>query len=172
MMNDIGRQCEKGLDMHPLVKDTVMVVHGAEIFDRGDAAQLFSLLHPGRLIVAGIMARVAAVESGLPCEFADQPPSVVIRELDQPCFLANRGKTPESGHIFGEIVARRVGPAGVIHVECASGEVICWNRDPDGLSRGIANLMGYTLVARASEQERTAAGTRVIRGCSRERQFS
>lgn len=165
MTNDTGRPSEEESDMHPLVKDAVMVVHGAEIFDMGDAARLFSLLRPRRLIVAGIMARVAAVESGLPCEYADRPPSVVIRDLDQPCFLANRGKTPESGRIFGEIVARRVGPAGVIHVECASGEVICWNRDPDGLSRGIANLMGYTLVARASEQEGTAAGTRVIRGC-------
>ncbi len=165
MINDTGQPFKKELERYPFVEDAVMVVHGAEIFDRGDAAQLFSLLRPRRLIVAGIMARVAAVESGLPCEFADKPPSVVIRELDQPCFLANRGKTPESGCIFGEIVARKVGPAGVIHVECASGEVICWNRDPDGLSRGIATLTGYTLVSGTSRPENTAAGTRVIRGC-------
>jgi len=151
--------------MHSLLEDAVMVVHGAEIFDSGDAAWLFSLVRPRKLIVAGIMARVAAVESGLPCDYADQPPSAVMREMNRPCFLANHGKTPESGHIFGEIVSRRIGPAGMIHVECTSKEVICWNRPPDDLSRELADLTGYTLIAKASEPENTTAGIRVIRGC-------
>jgi len=68
MINDTGQPFKKELERYPFVEDAVMVVHGAEIFDRGDAAQLFSLLRPRRLIVAGIMARVAAVESGLPCD--------------------------------------------------------------------------------------------------------
>jgi hypothetical protein len=155
----------EGIDMSSLVKDAVMVVHGAEIFDSGNAAWLFSVLAPWKLVVAGIMARVAGEESGLPCEFTDTPPSVVIRRLDQPCFLANRGKSPESGRIFGEIVARRVGGEGVIHVECASGEVICWNRSPDELAREIARLTGYSLVSGVSMPEGTVPGTRVIRGC-------
>ncbi|HOS81188.1 MAG TPA: DUF2117 domain-containing protein [Methanolinea sp.] len=151
--------------MSPLAKDTVMVVHGAEIFDTGNAAWLFSVLAPCRIVVAGIMARVAAEEFGLPCEFADIPPSMVMRRLHQPCFLANRGKSPESGRIFGEIVARRVGDEGIIHVECASGEVICWNRYPDDLAREIATLTGYSLVSGVTMPEGTEPGTRVIRGC-------
>lgn len=153
------------ITMKPSVKDAVMVVHGADIFDTGDAAWLFSLLSPRRLVVAGIMARVAAAESGLPCEYADLPPSMVIRKIDSPCFLANRGKTPESGRIFGGIVARRVGGRGIIHVECASREVICWDRGPDGLAALISSLTGYALVSMESEPEEAVPGTRVIRGC-------
>ncbi|MCQ8894680.1 MAG: DUF2117 domain-containing protein [Methanolinea sp.] len=142
-----------------------MVAHGPEIFDSGYAAWLASCLSPAKIIVAGIMARVAAEESGLSCEFAHVPPSVVIQKIKGPCFLANQGKTAESGRVFGEIVAQKLGDRGLIHVECSSREVICWRREPNDISREIAHRTGFPLV-RADVQERTITHKiRVIRGC-------
>ena len=71
-----------------------MVVHGPEIFDSGNAAWLLEHLAPSRTIVAGVMARTAAEESGLPVEFDGRPPSRVILDVEGPVFLANHGKTP------------------------------------------------------------------------------
>jgi hypothetical protein len=61
-----------------------MVIHGPEVFDHGDAAWLLERLSFGRAIVAGVMARTAAEESGLPVEFDGRPPSRVIREIEGP----------------------------------------------------------------------------------------
>ena len=88
--------------------DAVMVVHGPEAFDAGDVARLQALLCPGETVVAGVMARTAAEESGLHVTFDGRPPSRVIRGIPGKVFLLNRGKTPESGRIFGEIVASRL----------------------------------------------------------------
>ena len=77
--------------MRTLPDSAVMVVHGPELFDQGDVAWLMDILSPKRIVVAGVMARTAAEESGLRVEFNAQPPSRVIRSLDDPVFLANRG---------------------------------------------------------------------------------
>ena len=73
------------------------------------------------------MARTAAEESGLPLEFAGQPPSYVLRDLGVPAFLANCGKTRESGRIFGRIIAGRLLPAGLVHLECSDRTIYAWN---------------------------------------------
>ncbi|MDD1666753.1 MAG: DUF2117 domain-containing protein, partial [Methanomicrobiales archaeon] len=88
--------------------DAVMVVHGPEAFDRGDVALLLDLLAPGGTVVAGVMARTAAEESGLPVTFDGGTPSSVIARTGGRVFLVNHGKTPESGRIFGEMVASRL----------------------------------------------------------------
>ena len=67
-------------------------------------AYLIDRLCPDRVIVAGVMARTAAEESWIDCEFISVPPSWVLKDIDGRCILANHGKTPESGRIFGEIV--------------------------------------------------------------------
>ena len=85
--------------------DAVMVVHGPEAFDQGDVAFLQDLLSPGKTVVAGVMARTAAEESGLPVTFDSDVPSSVIGRTGGKVFLVNHGKTTESGRIFGEIVA-------------------------------------------------------------------
>jgi hypothetical protein len=145
---------------HPII----LVVHGPEIFDAGDLFFLIDRLAPSRIIVAGVMARTAAEESGIPCEFAGLPPSMVIRDLPPETALANLGKTPESGKIFGEIVASRLTPRGLIHLEASSRTLYLWNREPDALSREIAGKTGYAL-ERISSQELGSYASRTIRGC-------
>lgn len=142
-----------------------MVLHGPEIFDSGRAAYLAGVLSPGRILVAGVMARTAAEESDLPCEFPGVPPSVVMLTLDESCYLANQGKTPESGRIFGEIIASRLGDLGLIHIECASNEVICWNRKANEIAREISRKIGYQVVERSVDPQLFRDGFRTIRGC-------
>lgn len=139
-----------------------MVVHGPEAFDAGDVGRLIGLLAPRRVLVAGVMARTAAEESGLPVTCTDERPSVVLAALSGRAFLVNRGKTPESGRIFGEIVAARL--PGLVHVETSSRTVYCWNHADESLAREIANLTGYALVQRESARER-CEGIREVRGC-------
>ncbi|MDV2480446.1 DUF2117 domain-containing protein [Methanoculleus sp. Wushi-C6] len=140
----------------------VMVVHGPEAFDAGDAERLIGLLSPRRVLVAGVMARTAAEESGLPATCTDERPSVVLAGLAGQACLVNRGKTPESGRIFGELVAGRL--EGLVHVECSSGTVYCWNGGDEGLAAEIADLTGYALVHATSARARQD-GVREVRGC-------
>jgi len=142
----------------------ILVVHGPEVFDAGDVAILIDRLAPSRIIVAGVMARTAAEESGIPCEQAGLPPSMVIRDLSPEPVLVNHGKTPESGRIFGEIVASRLAPLGLIQLEASSRILYLWNREPDALARDIAEKTGYTIEPVRVPESRSAA-ERTIRGC-------
>jgi len=136
------------------------------VFDAGDVQYLIDRLCPGRVIVAGVMARTAAEESGIPCEFISVPPSWVLKDLDGCCVLANHGKTPESGRIFGEIVASRLLPRGLIHLECSDKTLYAWNRPVDCEVRDIAEKTGY-LVVPSIVSETGRSGERTIRGCIR-----
>jgi|GEM_PF-144794 len=149
----------------PCIEQMVMVLHGPEVFDSGIAEWLSRVLTPRRMLVAGVMARAAAEESGLPCEYPGAPPSVVMRALDEPCYLVDQGKTPESGRIFGEIIASRLGDAGLLQVECASQEIICWNREADGIAMEISMKTGYRVVERVAHPGLLREGYRTIRGC-------
>lgn len=140
----------------------VMVVHGPEAFDAGDVERLIPLLSPRRVLVAGVMARTAAEESGLPVTCTDERPSVVLGALDGAACLVNRGKTPESGRIFGGLVAARL--SGLVHVECSNGTVYCWNGGDEDLATEIADRTGYALVHAESEGSRQD-GVREVRGC-------
>jgi len=150
-----------------LFADTVMVVHGPEAFDQGDVARLQALLAPGETVVAGVMARTAAEESGLPVTFDGRPPGQVIRGIRGRVFLVNHGKTPESGRIFGEIVASRLAPGRpLVQLECSSGTVWLWNgrsreRELAGL---LAGRTGFTL-GEATALPPAAGPEREIRGC-------
>ena len=146
----------------PIV-DSVMVAHGPEVFDRGDAAWLQERVRPRRILVAGVMGRTAAEESGLPVEFCDAPPSYVIRRLEDRWFLANRGKTPESGRIFGEIVASRL-PHGMAQVEFSDGRIYLWDGGDRELARELGRATGFP-VQRLKSTRRSAGGEREIRGC-------
>jgi hypothetical protein len=140
----------------------VMVVHGPEAFDAGDVERLIGLLSPRGVLVAGVMARTAAEESGLPVTCTDERPSVVLVALSGRACLVNRGKTPESGRIFGEIVAGRL--PGLVHVETSSETVYCWNRGDRELAEEIVQRTGYTLVHTKSDGSRRE-GVREVRGC-------
>ncbi|HQN90766.1 MAG TPA: DUF2117 domain-containing protein, partial [Methanoculleus sp.] len=80
----------------------------------------------------------------------------------EPAFLLNRGKTPVSGRIFGEIVAGRL--PGLVHVETSSGTVYCWNRGDAALAEEIALRTGCDLVL-ARSTAKPQDGLREIRGC-------
>lgn len=141
----------------------VMVVHGPEAFDAGDVERMIGLLAPRLVLVAGVMARTAAEESGLPVTCTDERPSVVFRALVEPSCLVNRGKTPESGRIFGELVAGRL--SGLVHVECSDGTVYCWDSADENLAAEIASRTGYGLVRAGSDRRSRPEGVREIRGC-------
>ena len=150
--------------MRTLPESAVMVVHGPELFDQGDVAWLMEVLSPKRVIVAGVMARTAAEESGLRVEFDGQPPSRVIRALEGPVFLANRGKTPETGERFGNIVASRLGETGLVHIECSSRTVYCWNGGNEELAGLLSSLTGFgkkSFISTFHPQR----NVREIRGC-------
>lgn len=157
-----------------LFGDTVMVIHGPEAFDEGDVARLQALLVPRETVVAGVMARTAAEESGLPVAFDGRPPSRVIGGIRGRAFLLNRGKTPESGRIFGEIVASRLPPGrSLVQLECSSGTVLLWRTNVllwkgGGPERELARLLaretGFTL-EEAVAVPPAAGPAREIRGC-------
>jgi len=147
--------------------DTIIVVHGPEAFDEGDVARLMALLAPGEIVVVGVMARTAAEESGLPVSFDGRPPSRVIREIRKRAFLLNRGKTPESGRIFGEIVASRLAPSNpLVQLECSSGTILLWNgkRQERDLARLLATETGFPL-KEAHAGSPAGSLVREIRGC-------
>ncbi|MDD4255196.1 MAG: DUF2117 domain-containing protein [Methanofollis sp.] len=142
----------------------IMVVHGPDPFDCGDVGRLLASLGDVRIIVAGVMGRTAAEESGLPCEYCGVPPSQVLARLDGPAFLLNRGKTPESGRIFGRIVAGRLG-RGLVHIECTPGTVFCWNDGDTALAARLATLLDYTVEeVRAAPPD--SGSVREIGGCA------
>jgi hypothetical protein len=143
---------------------SVMVVHGPEIFDSGEVAWLLSTLRPARTVVAGVMARTAAEESNLPVEFSGKPPSDVISTTHGAVFLANRGKTAESGKIFGEIIASRLGNRGLVHVECTSRTIFCWTGGDTALAGTLSQLTGYGL-EKVTAIRSPIPAVREIRGC-------
>jgi len=150
--------------MRTLPDSAVMVVHGPELFDQGDVAWLMDVLSPRRIVVAGVMARTAAEESGLRVEFNAQPPSRVIRALDDRVFLANRGKTAKTGELFGNIVASRLGNTGLVHIECSSRTVYCWNSGDEELAGVLSRLTGFGKKSLKSTVH-LQRNVREIRGC-------
>ncbi|MDH7592814.1 MAG: DUF2117 domain-containing protein [Methanomicrobiales archaeon] len=143
----------------------IMVVHGPEVFDSGEVAWLMDLIRPDRTLVAGVMARTAAEESGLPVECTDKPPSILIRFISERVFLVNRGKTPKSGSIFGEIVAGRLLPdKGLVHLECSSRKVFLWNNGDEDLAAMLAKWTGFDLERRCALPP-SMGKRREIRGC-------
>jgi len=140
-----------------------MVVHGPEAFDCGDVAWLMQRLRPARVLVAGVMARTAAEESGLSVEYVGERPSVLMARIPGQAFLVNHGKTPDSGRIFGEIVADRMG-CGLVQLECSSHTVYLWDGGDAALADALARLTGFEYVPAVSGYARST-DEREIRGC-------
>jgi hypothetical protein len=126
-----------------LFGSAVMVVHGPELFDGGESAWLMNLLSPEHVIVAGVMARTAAEESGLPVEFDALPPSRVLNAIEGLVFLVTKGKTAKSGQLFGNIVASRLFKKGLVHIECSSKVVYCWDDGNKELAVSLSRMTGY-----------------------------
>jgi hypothetical protein len=141
-----------------------MVAHGPEVFDSGEAARLMDCIGPARTIVAGVMARTAAEESGLDVEYWGEPPSYVIRKIPGPVFLANHGKTAESGRIFGDIVASRLSPSGLVQVECSDRTIYVWDTGDQLLASALSRLTGFALKRGVSTRSADMR-ERAVRGC-------
>jgi len=147
------------------MKNTVMVVHGPEPFDRGDVARIMELAKPQEVIVAGVMGRTAAEESGLAVTYADDPPSSVVRNAGDRAFIVNHGKNPESGRIFGDIVAQRVGAEhGLVQIECSDETIYLWDNGDRKLAEDLSACTGFPVIHAEASPE-AAPGIRVIRGC-------
>ncbi len=142
-----------------------MVLHGPAVFDSGEAGWLMNTIDPFRSIVAGVIARTAAEESNLPVEFCEEPPSAILSREHDGAFLVNRGRSGESGYVFGDIIAGRLeGKRGLVHVECSCETIWVWNGGDEALAAELAEITGYKLkTARSSPQ--TDGATRTIRGC-------
>lgn len=142
-----------------------MVVHGPEAFDSGDAGWLADLVRPRGILVAGVMGRCAAEASGRPVRCTDTRPSIVLAAEQGRAFLVNRGKTPASGRIFGELVAGRLPEGrGLVHVECSNRTIFVWNEGDRRLAGDLADLTGFPIVEAAGSAGTKGEG-RTIRGC-------
>ncbi len=150
--------------MKTLQDTVIMVVHGPELFDRGDVIWLKNTLCPKQILVAGVMARTAAEESGLQVEFDARPPSRVLLAQDDPVFLANRGKTEETGEILGNIVASRMGDRGLVHLECSGRIIYCWNNGDEELAAALSRCTGFPKKSVKSTVH-CQENVREIRGC-------
>jgi len=157
-------QPHKRSDMPGRPGSLILVAHGPEIFDHGDMTALTRILEPDAIVVAGVMARTAAEESGISAEFPGLPPSRVLATAGPGAVLANRGKTPESGRIFGELVASRLAGKGVVQVECSNETVYVWDAGDRDQGARIAHLLGFALVQERA-RERNDGRIRKIQGC-------
>lgn len=137
-----------------------LVLHGPEVIDSGEAARLVATLRPARVVVAGVMARCAAEEHGLlPC-WTQEKPSAALG-ADPAAVLANRGRSPPSGRVLGEIVAARL-RRPLVQLECADETVVSWN-GADGAQFG--DLLGWQVEARTAAPPASTGNRRLIRGC-------
>ena len=110
------------------------------------------------------MARTAAEESGIPLEFAERPPSSVLRGPGDSAFLANCSKTRESGRIFGRIIAKSI-PAGLVHIECVDRVIYSWNDADPCLTDLLSVKTGFPIERCIAVPDPGEADLREIRGC-------
>lgn len=107
--------------MIPLSKTTEMkiglVIHGPEVIDSGEAEKIIEKLSCMGMVEAklgGTMGRTAVLDARLEKTIdisRHLKPSVWIEslfEVSDLVFLLNRGKTVETGKVFGEMVAARL----------------------------------------------------------------
>ena len=144
-----------------------MVVHGPEPFDTGYIHQIIRKIRPAKVVVAGVMARTAAEESGIDCQCTGIPPSQIaeLKDRTKPAFLLNHAKSQKSGLIFGNIIAERIGEeTGLIQVECVDRSVILWDKGNRALAEYLSEQLQYRCCKKQSEYSVTP-GTREIRGC-------
>ena len=156
---------EPGRDNHAAPHPIVLVFHGAEVFDAGDAARLIADLCPVASIVAGVMARTAAAESGLPVMYDGRRPSEILADYrDVPAILVHRAKTPASALRFGSIISSRGVSGDLVMVEPATGTVYFWGDQTEELVSWLGEHTGYNAV-RGGSLSVPPPGSRSVGGC-------
>ena len=151
-----------GRALNPPAIGIRLVIHVPELIDSGKIADIVDALRaigPLRVLAGGTMARVAALDKHLTfvdtyqnIHTSDALNHVSDREV---LVLANRGKTSETGRVFGQIVSSRV-RRSVIQVErpgLIDGSVIIWrgadgdtSRDVQYVARHLSDRLSLKLV--------------------------
>ena len=151
-----------GRALNPPAIGIRLVIHGPELIDSGKIADIVDALRalgPLRVLAGGTMARVAALDKHL--TFVDTSQNIHTSDAlnhvsdREVLVLANRGKTSETGRVFGQIVSSRV-PRSVIQVErpgLIDGSVILWrgadgdtSRDVQYVARHLSDRLSLKLV--------------------------
>ena len=145
-----------------------LVVHGPELIDTGRVAlvvEALGAIGPLRVLAGGTMARVAALDKHL--TFIDTSQNLHTSDAlndvsdNEVPVLANCGKTPSTGCVFGQIVSSRV-RRSIVHVEgpgSVRGKVIVWRGVDGGLWRCvqyIAEQLSHRLSLELVEQNKKA----------------
>lgn len=142
-----------------------LIFHGADVFDYGDAAHLITLLRPGSSYVAGIMARTAAEESGLPVICDGRRPSEILTEYqDRHAVLVHRAKTDASAHRFGSIIHSHLHGQGLILIDPGTGQILTWDPVNTSLCSWLSEVTGYPVLP-GEMHEGHSSDTRIIGGC-------
>lgn len=143
----------------------ILIFHGAEVFDAGDAAWLIQILNPEKSLVAGVMARTAAAESGLPVVYDGRRPSEILSEYSEISgILVHRAKNTSSAHRFGSLISSHKKSADLVLIEPGSSRIYIWGDPLPALVAWVSALTGYPVVS-GSGLSIDPPGTRSIGGC-------
>nr|WP_281268011.1 DUF2117 domain-containing protein [Methanospirillum stamsii] len=139
--------------------------HGADVFDQGDAARLISLICPQLSLVAGIMARTAADESGLLVTYDGRRPSEILAEYPEDnAILVHRAKTDASAHRFGSLIHSHLKDRGLILIDPGTGKILIWGTVDSSLCLWLSEITGYQICSGDSHPD-NPPDTRCIGGC-------
>jgi hypothetical protein len=131
----------------------------------GDAAFLISLFSPRSSFVAGIMARTAAEESGLPVIYDGRRPSEILAEYpDNQAILVHRAKTEVSAHRFGSLIHAHLKDRGLILIEPKTSQILTWEPVSPHLCSWLSEMTGYQVLS-GNQHEDHPPNSRVIGGC-------
>ena len=133
-----------------------LVLHGPEIIDSGDAKiilEKLSCMGKVEAQLGGTMGRTAVLDAGLEKVIdisRHLKPSICIESLfetsDVACLL-NRGKTIETGRVFGKMVASRIKDLEkkpLLHIESpesAFGELIPLNKKAEEYLEKLSKML-------------------------------
>jgi hypothetical protein len=73
--------------------------------------------------------------------------------------------TPESGRIFGRIIAGRLLPMGLVHLECIDRTIYAWNNADLLLADSLSRSTGFPVERCTAIPDVDRQGLREIRGC-------
>lgn len=141
-----------------------LIVHGPLAFDQGDVLNVVGQTCPSEVVIAGIIARTAALEAGfiLPCP--NERPSILINRYGRDVALLNRGKSAESGMIFGERVAQRTDKKSLIQIECSNETIYLWGQGNYELAEFLSLILSYPLILKPVP-DIPDTQIRIIKGC-------
>jgi len=143
----------------------ILVFHGAEVFDTGDASTFIRLLNPEKSIVAGVMARTAAGESGLEVIYDGRRPSEILSQYGaHEAVLVHRAKNSVSAHRFGSIIHSHLEERGLIFIEPGTGQILVYGSVEMSCIRWLKEKTGYIIV-NGERHKDNPPGMRRIGGC-------